>query len=153
MLGYNRLDEMIQKAAARNEAAANMSRMQRIRDDIGKRSSGADPDYEGIGGTLAGLMGGDAKQHASAYGSMGGDDRAAYAAAAAEASRPGAVAGAHGLFARDDRYGKIARGGVIGGGVVGSGLGLTAAGQGLVSLMQYLQEGQVTEVKRDQELA
>lgn len=152
MLGYNRLDEMIQKAAARNEAAANMSRMQRIRDDIGKRSSGADPDYEGIGGTLAGLMGGDAKQRASAYEGMGQGARDAYADMAARQSNPGVVAGAHGLFARDDRYGKIARGGVIGGGVVGSGMLMTAGAQQLMGVMKYLEEGQMTEAKRDQEL-
>jgi len=46
------------------------------------------------------------------------------------------------MLAGDNQVGKISRGAAIGGIGVGTGLGLTAAGKGLIDLMEYLQEGQ-----------
>lgn len=150
MLGYGWLDDKFRQAAAANEAAANASRIQDIKDRLAKRTSGDAPDFEGIGAALASHMGGDPKQRARAYQNLGPEGRVAYADIAARQSQAGIVAGTHGLFARDDLAGKVARGSVVG---VSGGLGLTAAGQGLMALMEYLQQGQQTNNSREQELA
>jgi hypothetical protein len=54
----------------------------------------------------------------------------------------GVMEGINRLLAGDNQVGKISRGAAIGGIGVGTGLGLTAAGKGLMDLMAYLQEGQ-----------
>lgn len=152
MLGYNTLSGRIKDIAAANEEAANRARMDYIRDSLAKRSGMESPDYEGIGKTLASHMGGKPDERATAYQKLGASGQAAYADMAARQSKPGAVAGLHGLFAKEGREGEIARAGLIGGAGVGGALGLTAAGQQLMNLMAYLQQGQETDVKRDQEL-
>ena len=54
----------------------------------------------------------------------------------------GVMEGINRLLAGDNQVGKISRNAAIGGIGVGTGLGLTAAGKGLMDLMAYLQEGQ-----------
>jgi hypothetical protein len=58
-----------------------------------------------------------------------------------------------GLLASKGLRGDAARVGVATGAIGGGVMGLTAAGQGLMALMAYMQEGQQTAVERNNELA
>ena len=57
-----------------------------------------------------------------------------------------------GVLAEDSRRGDASRIGVAVGAVGGSALGLTAAGQGLVALMDYIQQGTEAQSEREKPL-
>ena len=59
---------------------------------------------------------------------------------------------ASGLLASEGRRGDAARIGVATGAIGGGVMGLTAAGQGLIALMGYLQQGRQAAAERDNEL-
>lgn len=56
------------------------------------------------------------------------------------------------MMAGRDTGSRIGQGAVIGGAVGGVTLGMTAAGQGLMALMDYMNQGQQVASARDQEL-
>ena len=58
-----------------------------------------------------------------------------------------------GALAEDSRRGEAARIGVVTAATGGTVMGLTAAGQGLMALTQYLQQGMQSEQEREQPLA
>jgi len=80
--------------------------------------------------------------------------------AIAEAEAPGILerlsrmrAGVSGLLAEDGTRGDIARVGVVTAATGGSVMGLTAAGQGLMALMEYIQNGTQQQESRESTLA
>lgn len=80
--------------------------------------------------------------------------------AIAQAEGPGILerlarmrAGASGLIAEDSTRGDIARVGVVTAATGGSVMGLTAAGQGLMALMEYIQSGTQQQESRENTLA
>ena len=80
-------------------------------------------------------------------------------AAIAKAEGPGVLeqlarmrAGVSGLIAEDSTRGDIARVGVVSAATGGSVMGLTAAGQGLMALMEYIQNGTQQQEQRESAL-
>jgi len=80
-------------------------------------------------------------------------DKEALIMSAAYNSRPNAQTAIHQTLARQDWVGRTAQTGLAVGAAGGTAAGLTAAGQGLVALMNYLQQGQETSSERNNELA
>jgi len=81
-------------------------------------------------------------------------------AAIAKAEGPGILerlarmrAGVSGLIAEDSTRGDIARVGVVSAATGGSVMGLTAAGQGLMALMEYIQSGTQQQEQRERALS
>lgn len=62
------------------------------------------------------------------------------------------LAGFNDLISRNTTGGAAARVGVYGGATAGTAMGLTAAGQGLMALMEYLQTGDQVAEQREQPL-
>lgn len=88
-----------------------------------------------------------------------GSDRGQVARALAQAEGPGmrervarARAGLTGMLAEDGTRGDIARAGVVTAATGGSVMGLTAAGQGLMALMEYIQNGTQQQEQRESTL-
>jgi len=168
MLGQNKsglsgLDQRIAKeAATRADAYGQAGRAARLEELKGR-------DNESLAAQLRGalqnkgdsyrtqvMLGGDGDVPMDAMTGRNGLDQAElvkFLAGLAPAERQdllarmsgqqtGVLEGINRMLAGDNQVGKISRGAAIGGIGVGTGLGLTAAGKGLIDLMEYLQEGQ-----------
>lgn len=153
------------------EEIDRQSRIARVMGDYRGRLSAQGADYESIAKSMAsdlaynpaGKQGGipaegknsvqEIQRILQMQGATGERDREALLMSAAHNRAPGIRERVHGTLARDDWQGRTAQtalGVSIVGGTAG---GLTAAGQGLMALMSYLQQGQEVEAEREQPLA
>lgn len=150
------LDEAVRRSMAERAYAARAEQVKAVRTDLAQRMQGQAPDYGSVGAAIADRLGGNADEYlktlkSRASGAQGKRD--ALYQQAAVAQKPGLPVRLNDLLAGTDAGSRAAQVGVygaIGGGTVA---GLTAAGQGLVQLMSYLQQGQETEAEREQPLA
>ena len=172
-------DPFAQEMAARAEIARE-TQVNRIAQDLRGRLGSQSPDYDSVAKSIAGHL--KVSGHAGEHGAPGmfsrapgipdeGDnsvadikrllmmnnakanrDKEALIMSAAYNSRPNAQTAIHQTLARQDWVGRTAQTGLAVGAVGGTAAGLTAAGQGLVQLMAYLQEGQSTAAERNNEL-
>lgn len=136
--------------------AARAQQMKAVRTDLQQRMQGQAPDFGSVGASIASRLGGEPDDYlkalkSKAAGAQGKRDALYQQAAAAEA--PGFGVRLNNLLADDSLEGRATQVGVygaVGGGAIA---GLTAAGQGLMALMSYLQQGQEVEAEREQPLA
>jgi len=150
------MDEAVRQSMAERAMAARMQQVQAVRDDLSQRMSAANPDLNSVAAAIADRMEGQPDDYMSvlksrARGAQAKRD-ALYGQAAAQTA-PNLQVRLNDMLSGTDamsRAGQVATYGAIGGGTVA---GLTAAGQGLMALMDYRQQGQQAELERDQELA
>lgn len=153
--GIEQADAAIRGMAAERAFAARQRQMGGIREDLSARMNAASPQVEGVAAEVAQTLGGspeDYMKQLTARGKKAEMGREVLYQQTAAASKPGMVAQLNDLLAGTGAGARATQVGVYGGIGVGGGLGLTAAGQQLMNLMAYLQQGQETDVKRDQEL-
>ena len=149
------LDERIRNMAAERAYAARGRQMGGIVEGLQGRMGAAEPDIDSVSAEIAGRMGGGPADYAKALqmkGKRGDQGRESLYQQAAAASGAGMVAKLNSMLSGTDAMSRAGQVGVYGGIGAGGALGLTAAGQQLMSLMSYLQEGQEMDGKRDQEL-
>lgn len=158
-----RIDNWLRGKWAGNEADIRQARQGAILNDLRSRMEGENPSLKSVADSIAGHM--PNRESAETYeqwlGNRNGAGREALYQEAAAASpmnkfQPHIYGWREGLAGAMSGTGMGNRaiqagfyGGVIGGGVAA----MTAAGQGLMALTQYLEEGNKTAVERDQELA
>lgn len=126
--------------------------MKGIRENLRTRMGSDSPNVEGVAADIASRAGGVPADYVKEL-EGGGDGREALYQRAASATNPGALVRLNDMLAGTSAMSRAGQVGVYGGIGAGGALGLTAAGQQLLSLMEYLQQGQATDAKRDQELA
>ena len=150
------LDERVRQSMAERAMAARSQQLQAVRDDLAGRMGGKNPDIASVSAAIADRMGGAPDDYikvlqSRARGAQSNRDALYQRAAAAE--RAGLGVRLNDMLSGTDamsRAGQVATYGAIGGGTVA---GLTAAGQGLMALMEYLQQGQQSEQEREEPLA
>lgn len=149
------LDERIRAQAAERAYGARQRQMSGIVNNFKEQMGAVSPDLGSVSAMAADLRGGDPADYMKvlqARGKRGDAGREDLYQQAAAASSAGPIARLNSMLAGTDAGSRAAQVGVYGGIGVGGGLGLTAAGQQLISLMQYMQQGQETNQTRDQEL-
>jgi hypothetical protein len=150
------MDEAVRQSMAERAMAARAKQIASVRDDLAARMGGGSPDLSSVSAAIADRLGGGADDYMAALKSKarGADvKRQALYGQAAAAENPNLAVRLNDLLSGTDamsRAGQVATYGAIGGGAVA---GLTAAGQGLMALMDYLQQGQQTADERNNELA
>lgn len=148
-------DEWSRAQAAERAYGARRQQMGGIMDDMRSQMGATSPDVNTVAGQIASLKGGEPGDYLKtlqAKGKRGDVGREALYQEAAAASGAGPLARLNSMLSGTDAMSRAGQVGVYGGIGVGGGLGLTAAGQGLVSLMEYLQQGQSVDAQRDQVL-
>ena len=149
------MDEAVRQSMAERAMAARKQQVQAVRDDLSQRMSAANPDLNSVAAAIADRMEGQPDDYMSvlksrARGAQAKRD-ALYGQAAAQTA-PNLQVRLNDMLSGTDamsRAGQVATYGAIGGGTVA---GLTAAGQGLIALMDYMQQTQVAAAERDNEL-
>lgn len=137
-----------------NQAAEALSRgSDRYVKEMMGRASAQNPDFDSIGRALEDRIGGDYLKHSADL--QTGDDAARQQmfenAYLSGGSKP--VAGFLNMMSGTGALNRAGQVGVYSAGVGGVTLGLTAAGQGLFALMDYMQQGQQADQERNQPLA
>lgn len=115
------------------------------------RLGAASPDYSGVARTLADRTGGDVGALEAALG-IENQAQIRQRLDDAYAAQPGPLVRGTSILSNTGTKARIGQAGIygaMGGGVT---LGLTAAGQGLMALMDYMNQGQQVASARDQEL-
>lgn len=151
VLGYNWANEKFASAMAARQQQARVDQIRVITQDLQNQAqSNPKNAARRVGDLLGNATDADVARYAS---QLGGGSRDALIRRAAEAQNPGLLQRAYGAAAQDGWQGQAVRGGIvtagIGGGVMG-GVALTEAGQQLLALMDYMQQGQATEAKREE---
>jgi hypothetical protein len=152
------LDAAVRRSMAERALTARQQQVQSIRDDLAGRMGGASPDVAAVAAALAdkGRLGGAPEDYLgvlqSQAASMQGEKEALYQRAAS-VSKPNLQVRLNDLLAGSDassRAAQVATYGAVGAGGVA---GLTAAGQGLMALMEYIQQGLASQDERKEPLA
>lgn len=172
VLGYNRMrealadaggvggviagaDRAIRQQAAERAAVAENARQYGIVQDLRSKMGAEEPDLGGVEAKIRNYLGGDEGAYLKQLQSKarGADAvRESIYQSAAMNSRPGVVQMLNERLAGDskmDRAVQVGTYGAIGGGIT---MGLTAAGQGLMALMDYIQGGEEQNEARDRPL-
>jgi hypothetical protein len=145
------LDGRVRQTLAERAYAARQQQLAAISGDLRARMGAAQPDLGSVGAAVAERLGGMPEDYrkilaSRARGAEAGREGLYQRAAAASA--PGPAVRLQELLAREDGAGRATQLGVYGALGGGTTLGLTAAGQGLLALMGYLQQGQEAESER-----
>jgi len=149
-------DRAVRQQAAERAAVAQNAREYGIVSDLRSRMGAESPDIESVEAKIRGYLGGGAGEYAKTLNSRarGADNtRELLYQSAAMNSRPGLVQMLNERLAGEgkmDRAVQVGTYGAIGGGVT---MGLTAAGQGLMALMEYMQNGGQQEEARENPLS
>jgi len=150
------MDAAVRQAMAERAYGARQQQLAGVRDDLRSRMGTAAPNYDGVGASLAERLGGSPEEYLKALKSRaaGSDGRreGLYQQAAA-ASDPGLLVRLSSALAGEDVGSRAVQAGVYGAAGGGVTLGLTAAGQGLMALMEYLQQGGESQQERQAPLA
>lgn len=151
-----KMDEAVRQSMAERAMAARATQIASVRKDLAGRMGGANADPASVSAAIADRLGGGAGDYMGVLQSRArgaeGKRQALYGQAAA-AQDPNLVVRFNDMLSGTDamsRAGQVATYGAIGGGTVA---GLTAAGQGLMALMEYLQQGQESESERQAPLS
>ena len=155
MLGQIRKwDEATRGYFGNRGAQGRLGEIRAMEADLRSRLGAAQPDYDSVGATIANALHGQAgfgrNEVIDRLKRNEDPDDLIYRASVAQ--RPGMGTRLNYMMAGTDAMSRAGQAGVygaIGGGVT---LGLTAAGQGILALMDYMQEGQRTEAQREQQL-
>jgi hypothetical protein len=150
------LDERVRQSWAERAMDARSRQLQASYNELSGRMGGKSPDVASVSAAIAHRLQGSPEDYSKvlqsrAKGAQSGREALYQQAAAAE--KPGLGVRLNDMLSGTDamsRAGQVATYGAIGGGTVA---GLTAAGQGLVALMGYLQQGQQVEDERQAPLA
>lgn len=146
------LDESVRRSMAERAYQARTQQIDAVRTDLRQRMQGQSPDVGSVGAAIADRLGGSADDYLKALKSRAAGaqgKREALYQQAAVAERPGVQVRLNDLLSGTDLASRSTQAGVygaIGGGAVA---GLTAAGQGLMALMDYLQQGNQVAADRD----
>ena len=149
-------DRAVRQQAAERAAVAQNAREYGIVSDLRSRMGAESPDVEGVEARIRSAIGGGKGEYTKALKSRarGADNtRELLYQSAAMNSRPGLVQMLNERLAgvgKMDRAVQVGTYGAIGGGVT---MGLTAAGQGLMALMEYMQNGGQQEEAREYPLS
>lgn len=160
-----------QEEAAIRAEAARQRQIAGIASELRGRMEGQNPDYASIARSMASMLGNNPAGRNVGIPESGQNSVAdiqrilemrsptarrnqeELVLSAAESAPRGPVARGYDLLSRKDWQGRAAQT-AYGAGIVGGvGGGLTAAGAGLIALMDYMQQGQQTAVERNNELA
>jgi len=150
------LDERVRQAMAERADVGRQDQMASIVKDLQERMGSQSPDLQGVGASIAERLGGAPEDYSKLLASQarGADaKRAGLYQEAAAASDPSMGVRINRLLSQDDMAGRATQAGVYGAIGGGATLGLTAAGQGLMALMGYLQQGNEVEQDRERPLA
>ena len=137
-------------------AAETMARGQKsYADEMIGRATGQGADLDGVAKALAGRTGRDLSEYQTGgqFDMTGmGDTQLRQLFEDTYAQKPGLRVRAESILGNTGAKARVGQAGLyaaMGGGLT---MGLTAAGQGLFALTQYLAQGQDSAIKRDQEL-
>lgn len=150
------MDEAVRQSWAERAMAERAKQIASVRDDLAARMGSSNPDLLSVSAAIADRLGGSEDAYVAALKSKarGADaKRQALYGQAAAAESPNLAVRLNDMLSSTDamsRAGQVATYGAIAGGTTA---GLTAAGQGLMALMAYLQKGQQTAEERNNELA
>lgn len=149
------MDEAVRQSMAERAMAARMKQIENIRSDLSQRMGAQTPDYNSVGAAIADRMGGSADDYLAALKSRarGADaKREALYGQAAAASKANAAVRLNDLLSGTDVGSRAAQVGVYGA-IGGGGIaGLTAAGQGMLALIDYIQQGTEAQAEREKPL-
>lgn len=149
------LDESVRRGFAERAFQGRNQQVQDYVNDLQGRMGTTNPDrYESVGKSIASRMGEqDGFDESSVISRLrAGENLEQLYRQAGAAAGPGMGVRLNDMLSGSSlgaRAGQAGVYGAIGGGIT---LGLTAAGQGLFALTDYLSQGQETEAKRNQEL-
>jgi hypothetical protein len=149
-------DEALRRAGAERAMDARSKQIAAVREDLQSRMNAQSPDYGGVGAALAERLGGapeDYLKQLKRRGAAGEQERAGLYQQAGAAQGASPAVRLNDLLSREDWKGRTTQAGVYGGAVAGGAAGLTAAGQGLMALMEYLQQGAEVQQEREQPLS
>lgn len=150
------LDESVRRSMAERAYQARAQQIDAVRTDLRQRMQAQSPDYGSVGAAIADRLGGEADDYLKALKSRASGaqgKREALYQQAAVAEKPGVQVRLNDLLSGTDVASRATQAGVYGAIGGGSVAGLTAAGQGLMALMGYLQQGQEVQAEREQPLA
>lgn len=145
------VDRLVRLQALKRAQDMRRSQVTRTRSDLLGRATN---DPEGTARAVGSLLGASDDQLAVYADQLRDvDQRDALIRQAARAEKPGLLYQVNRVMAGDDAMSRLGQAGIygaVGGGGVLGGVGLTAAGQELIALMQYMQQGQQTDASRDE---
>lgn len=129
--------------------------MEAVQEDLRQRMTSQQPDIDSVSASIYDRLRGQDGVTLEGIASRlrEGNDLEGLYRQTAHAERPGIRVRLNDMMSDTSAGARFGQGVVYTGIGGGATLGLTAAGQGLMALMDYMTQGQESEIKRDQELA
>jgi hypothetical protein len=151
------MDAAVRQAMAVRARAVRQQEMAAYMGDLRDRMGSQQPEVDSVAKSIANRIGGSSESYRTVLEQQGDGADAArealYRRAAARKGERGPLSEAYNLMSQDGVAGRAMQAGVYGAAGGGVTLGLTAAGQGLMALMQYLQQGGESQQERQAPLA